>query len=100
MGMPAEKSMNFWPSAKRLLGRLRPERVLVVAVILFGVVSVVLAVLGPKILGEATNIIFEGVDLDAAARGRHPGAGHRTARGQRADQQQADMLQRHDLHSG
>nr|WP_200953400.1 ABC transporter ATP-binding protein [Agromyces sp. Root81] len=60
MGMPAEKSMNFWPSAKRLLSRLRPERALVVAVILLGVVSVVFSVLGPKILGEATNIIFEG----------------------------------------
>ena len=26
-GMPAEKSLDFWPSAKRLLGQLRPERV-------------------------------------------------------------------------
>ena len=60
MGMPVEKSMNFWPSAKRLLRRLKPERALVVAVVLLGVVSVVFSVLGPKILGEATNIIFEG----------------------------------------
>jgi len=59
-GMPVEKSVDFWPSAKRLLGRLRPERTLVVAVILLGIVSVVFSVLGPKILGEATNIIFEG----------------------------------------
>ncbi|MGW9168314.1 ABC transporter ATP-binding protein [Agromyces sp. NPDC055658] len=60
MGMPAEKSMNFGPSAKRLIGRLKPERELVVFVILLGVVSVVFSVLGPKILGQATNIIFEG----------------------------------------
>ncbi|MDF0512948.1 ABC transporter ATP-binding protein [Agromyces sp. H3Y2-19a] len=60
MGMPAEKSMNFGPSAKRLIGRLKPERALVVFVILLGVVSVVFSVLGPKILGQATNIIFEG----------------------------------------
>ncbi|MGH3705194.1 MAG: ABC transporter ATP-binding protein, partial [Agromyces sp.] len=60
MGMPAEKSMNFWPSAKRLLRRLKPERALVVAVVLLGIVSVVFSVLGPKILGGATNIIFEG----------------------------------------
>ena len=26
-GMPAEKSMNFGPSAKRLIGRLRPQRI-------------------------------------------------------------------------
>src|SRR3954452_12831 len=60
MGMPAEKSMNFGPSARRLIGRLRPERTGLVFVILLGVLSVLLAVLGPKILGEATNIIFEG----------------------------------------
>ncbi|MFB6611925.1 ABC transporter ATP-binding protein [Agromyces sp. NPDC056379] len=60
MGMPSEKSMNFWPSAKRLLRRLKPERTLVVAVVLLGIVSVVFSVLGPKILGGATNIIFEG----------------------------------------
>jgi ATP-binding cassette subfamily B protein len=61
MGMPTEKSMTFWPSAKRLLGRLRPHRVGVVAVILLSVVSVTFAVLGPKLLGQATNIIFEGI---------------------------------------
>ena len=61
MGMPAEKSMTFWPSAKRLLGRLRPHRVAVAAVVLLSVVSVTLAVLGPKLLGQATNIIFEGI---------------------------------------
>ena len=34
--MPAEKSMNFGPSAKRLLGRLRPERVPLVVVVVLG----------------------------------------------------------------
>ena len=61
MGMPAEKSMTFGPSAKRLLGRLRPHRVGVIAVVLLSVVSVTFAVLGPKLLGQATNIIFEGI---------------------------------------
>jgi ATP-binding cassette subfamily B multidrug efflux pump len=60
-GMPAEKSMNFLPSARRLLARLRPERALVLCVVALAVVSVTLAVLGPKILGHATNIIFAGV---------------------------------------
>ncbi|MCU1570923.1 MAG: transporter ATP-binding protein [Naasia sp.] len=60
MGMPAEKSMTFGPSARRLAGRLRPERLLVALVLALGVISVVLAVTGPKLLGEATNIIFEG----------------------------------------
>src|SRR6185312_1394234 len=61
MGMPAEKSMNFGPSARRLIGRMAPYRVAVIAVILLGVSSVVLAVLGPKILGKATDLIFAGV---------------------------------------
>ncbi|GGM04737.1 ABC transporter ATP-binding protein [Nakamurella endophytica] len=61
MGMPAEKSLDFGPSARRLLGRLAPERAVVAAVVALGVVSVVLSVLGPKILGHATDLIFAGV---------------------------------------
>ena len=60
-GMPAEKSMDFWPSARRVLGRLDPERVQVFLVLLLAVAGVAFAVVGPKILGNATTIIFEGV---------------------------------------
>src|SRR5690606_39032447 len=60
-GMPVEKAMSFGPSAKRLIGRLRPERLRVIFVILLGTVGVILSVIGPKVLGEATNLIFEGV---------------------------------------
>lgn len=60
-GMPVEKSLNFGPSFKRLMGRLRPERAKVVLVILLGVISVVLSVIGPKILGKATDYIFNGL---------------------------------------
>jgi ATP-binding cassette subfamily B protein len=60
-GQPAEKSMNFGPSARRLLGHLRPERPLVIMVMLLTVGSVAFSVIGPKILGNATNIIFEGI---------------------------------------
>jgi ATP-binding cassette subfamily B protein len=60
MGMPAEKSMNFGPSAKRLIRQLRPERPRVIAVLVLAVVSVGLSVLGPKILGRATDVIFAG----------------------------------------
>ena len=55
-GMPAEKSMDFWPSARRMLGRLGPERMLVMAVLALSVAGVAFAVVGPKILGNATNI--------------------------------------------
>ena len=60
-GMPAEKSLDFWPSAKRLLRRLSPERALVAVVILLTVLGVSFSVIGPKILGNATNLIFEGI---------------------------------------
>jgi ATP-binding cassette subfamily B protein len=61
MGMPAEKSMSFGPSARRLIGRMRPERARVLMVLVLAVVSVSLTVVGPRILGRATDIIFAGV---------------------------------------
>ncbi len=60
-GMPVEKSLDFWPSARRLAAQLRPERGLVVAVLALTIGSVTFSVVGPKILGNATNLIFEGV---------------------------------------
>ena len=60
MGMPTEKSLNFGPSAKRLISRLRPERTRLILVIILAVVSVTLSVLGPWMLGKATNVIFNG----------------------------------------
>lgn len=60
-GMPAERSMNFGPSARRLLGRLRPHRLQLSAIIALAVVSVGLSVIGPKVLGHATDLIFTGV---------------------------------------
>ncbi|MEU5904345.1 ABC transporter ATP-binding protein [Micromonospora sp. NPDC047467] len=59
--MPAEKSMNFGPSARRLLGRLRPHRLHLTAIVTLAVVSVGFSVAGPKILGHATDLIFSGV---------------------------------------
>ena len=61
MGMPAEKSMSFGPSARRLLSWLAPERIKVATVIVLVVLSVVLSSVGPKILGRATDLIFAGL---------------------------------------
>jgi ATP-binding cassette subfamily B multidrug efflux pump len=61
VGQPTEKSMNFVPSAKRLLRRLSPYGAQLVAVITLAVSSVALSVIGPKVLGRATDIIFSGV---------------------------------------
>jgi ATP-binding cassette subfamily B protein len=58
--MPAEKPMTFWPSVRRLMSRLSPERVKLVTVLALGVASVAFMVIGPKILGRATDLIFAG----------------------------------------
>jgi ATP-binding cassette subfamily B multidrug efflux pump len=59
--MPAEKSKDFRGTLKRLVRMLRPERARIYLVMALAVVSVTLAVLGPRILGHATNILFQGV---------------------------------------
>ncbi|HEY9290434.1 MAG TPA: ABC transporter ATP-binding protein [Microlunatus sp.] len=56
-----EKAMNFWPSLKRLLGHLAPERVRLVFVIVLAIVGIVMSVVGPKILGRGTDILFAGI---------------------------------------
>ena len=97
MGQPGEKSLNFGPSAKRLLGRLRPERGKVVAVVALVVVSVSLSSIGPKILGRATDLIFGGLLGRQLGQNVPPGttteqviAGLRA----RGDDTMADMLER------
>ena len=61
MGGPAAKAMNFKGSLGRLVARLREERRLVTAAVMLGIVSVALSVIGPKILGHATDLIFTGL---------------------------------------
>jgi ATP-binding cassette subfamily B protein len=60
-GRSVEKSLDFRGSSLRLLRTLRPQQPLIIATLMLAVASVVLAVIGPKILGHATDIIFTGV---------------------------------------
>ncbi|MFE3441936.1 ABC transporter ATP-binding protein [Nocardia sp. NPDC059180] len=60
-GAPDSKAKSFGPSLKRLLRRLAPERGSVIAIVTLVIVSVVLNTLGPYILGQATNLVFDGV---------------------------------------
>ena len=60
-GPPPGKAEAFWPSFKRMVGLLGAYRVSLVVVALAAVGTVVLAVAAPKVLGRATNVIFEGV---------------------------------------
>ncbi|TDW29155.1 ABC transporter ATP-binding protein [Cryobacterium psychrophilum] len=61
MNLPAEKALNFTASGKRLVGKLRPERLWLALVFGLAVISVTFAVLGPRLLGEGTNLIFSGI---------------------------------------
>jgi ATP-binding cassette subfamily B protein len=58
---PVEKSLNFLPSLRRLLGHLAPEWLILILVVALAVVGIAMNVLGPKILGMATDVIFTGV---------------------------------------
>ncbi|MGW6772286.1 ABC transporter ATP-binding protein [Streptomyces sp. NPDC055037] len=61
MAGPTQRSMDFKGSGKRLLKLLAVERTTLWWMFAAGVVSVALSVVGPKILGQATDLIFAGV---------------------------------------
>ncbi len=59
--MPGEKARDFKGSLKRLFGYLKPHKTQLIIVMVLSIACVVLTIAGPKILGKATNILFEGV---------------------------------------
>ena len=61
MRLPAEKPQDFRGSLRRMRGRLHPERLIIAVVLVLATISVFFAVIGPKLLGNATNILFAGV---------------------------------------
>ena len=90
-GLPAAKPKDFRGSFRRLVGTLRPEAPLIAGVILLAIVSVTFTVVGPKILGNAVNTIFEGAisrNLPAGATQEQVIAAARAA----GNDQLADML--------
>ncbi|WP_328326306.1 MULTISPECIES: ABC transporter ATP-binding protein [unclassified Streptomyces] len=99
MAGPTQKSMDFKGSGKRLLRQLAQDRAALFTMLLAVVGSVALSVVGPKILGRATDLIFAGII------GRHLPAGTTKAqalkglhaRGQGA---MADMLSGVDFTPG
>ncbi|MCW2687109.1 MAG: ABC-type multidrug transport system, ATPase and permease component, partial [Mycobacterium sp.] len=55
------RSRNFRGSAIRLVKRLTPQRGLTAAVIALAVGGIAIGVIGPRILGHATDLLFNGV---------------------------------------
>jgi ATP-binding cassette subfamily B multidrug efflux pump len=60
-GMVGQKASQFKPSARRLIGRMAPERTKAVAVLVLAVASVLLTAIGPWLLGRATDLVFAGL---------------------------------------
>ncbi|MET7610043.1 ABC transporter ATP-binding protein [Streptomyces seoulensis] len=60
-GGPDQRSMDFKNSGKRLVSQFRPERVTIYGLLACVVISVALNVIGPKILGQATDLVFAGI---------------------------------------
>jgi ATP-binding cassette subfamily B protein len=91
-GMIGQKADTFWPSLKRLLARLRPERTKAYAVVVLTALSVVAMAIGPKILGRATDLVFAGVlgrDVFRSGATQEQAIDSLRARG---EDNQADML--------
>jgi ATP-binding cassette, subfamily B, multidrug efflux pump len=59
--VPVERSKDFRNSTLRLISWMRPERFRLILVLSSAVISVMMSVVGPKILGNATNVIISGV---------------------------------------
>ena len=98
-GSAPRTAKNFWPSAKRLIGLLGGHKAALAVIGLFNVVCVVLAVVAPKIMGKATDVIFSGVVsrmLPAGTTKEEAVAGLRAA----GQDQFADMASGMELHPG
>ncbi|MFC4596619.1 ABC transporter ATP-binding protein [Cohnella hongkongensis] len=61
MGMPVQKAKDFKGTLRRLMGYLRPQRAKLIAVMITAILSTAFAIYSPKVLGEATTKLFEGM---------------------------------------
>lgn len=60
-GPPPGRANAFWPSFTRMVGLLGAYKMTLVVIVVSAVLGVVLSVAAPKVLGQATNVVFEGV---------------------------------------
>ncbi len=60
-GMPVEKSKSFKSALRRLARLLRTERIALGLVVALSVAGATLNVLGPRVLGQATDVIVSGL---------------------------------------
>ena len=68
--MPGEKARDFKGTIGKLIKALGPYRIAVIVVLVIAAGSTVFAILGPRILGQATTELFDGV-MSRIAGGGH-----------------------------
>ena len=61
VGVPLEKSKDIRGASRRLVEEAADERAAGLLVVVLAVASVTLVVIGPKVLGHATDLIFDGL---------------------------------------
>ncbi len=61
MGMPGQKAKDFKGSLRRLATYLKPHQGALVIVLFTAVLSTLFAILSPKMMGDATTAIFDGM---------------------------------------
>jgi ATP-binding cassette, subfamily B, multidrug efflux pump len=59
--MRGEKARDFKGTMRRLIDYLGPYRLSILVVMIFAAASTVFNIAGPKVLGQATTKLFEGV---------------------------------------
>ncbi|MFA5309711.1 MAG: ABC transporter ATP-binding protein [Dehalococcoidales bacterium] len=59
--MPGEKPKSFKKTMATLMRYLKPFRVAIIVALLFSMAGTVFAIIGPKMMGNATNVLFQGV---------------------------------------
>ena len=97
--VPTGRSRDFWGSAARLVKRLAPQRGLSIAVIALGITGTVIGVVVPRILGHATDLLFNGVIGRRLPAGITKAQAVATARA-RGDKAFADLLSGMDVVPG
>lgn len=59
--LPPEKARNFKGTFRRLVSYLKPHRLKLLAVFLTAIISTIFAIVSPKMMGNITTKIFEGI---------------------------------------
>ncbi|QAA21191.1 ABC transporter ATP-binding protein [Sporolactobacillus terrae] len=61
MGMPVQKPKHFRKTFRRLMGYLKPHYLMLLAVFAAAILSTIFTIIAPKLMGNATTKLFEGM---------------------------------------